>query len=476
MKNFKNLIGTFMLFVTVLLSAGQSFACDRSGLTLTGITPVPGGNYALHLRFCVGAGRTGNQSGADNDTYTFAFFLSPNAQFLSQPAQIVSPQTGHVYEDTTAGGDTLVYFSRNYFYGIYEPWACISSTCGGVQTVCHDITLVTDHLPDSLWMGGAEGAGNIGGGCSGSDMTVYPSGGICNVEANATVVQPVCAGSLGSISLNPTGGTPPYSFQWSTGATTPSLVGLAPGAYGVTIHDATGLCMKKTSVTVNAAAAFSVGLGIDRTVYLGYAPLGCTNLAAAMSGGLPPFAYQWSNGATTSSINACPTVATTYAVTVTDARGCVSTDAAIVNVVDVRCGSNLNKVLVCHNGSLICMSQAQAAAHVSHGDKLGSCTGKTAEPETGIVTEALELKMTAFPTPATDGLHFRVASPESGVMSLEIFDLKGQRVAVKAGISAEAGSHHELDMDVSQWIAGMYLARLSHSASGTQTLKFTVVK
>jgi len=40
--------------------------------------------------------------------------------------------------------------------------------------------------------------------------------------------------------VNPAGGAPPYSYSWSTGATTPTITGLASGAYGVTVTDANG--------------------------------------------------------------------------------------------------------------------------------------------------------------------------------------------------------------------------------------------
>ncbi|MBK9107646.1 MAG: hypothetical protein IPM92_04500 [Saprospiraceae bacterium] len=41
----------------------------------------------------------------------------------------------------------------------------------------------------------------------------------------------------GSISLDPTGGCPPYHFIWNTGHTTPAIHGLSPGRYCVTITD-----------------------------------------------------------------------------------------------------------------------------------------------------------------------------------------------------------------------------------------------
>lgn len=53
----------------------------------------------------------------------------------------------------------------------------------------------------------------------------------------------------GTASASTSGGTPDYSYQWSTGADTEKIVGLAPGLYTVTITDLQG-CTKTGTVTV----------------------------------------------------------------------------------------------------------------------------------------------------------------------------------------------------------------------------------
>ncbi|MCB0598849.1 MAG: hypothetical protein H6557_16110 [Lewinellaceae bacterium] len=67
----------------------------------------------------------------------------------------------------------------------------------------------------------------------------------------STTVSPEAAPGAGNgaINLTPNGGTPPYSYRWSTGATTQDLYSLIGGVYTVTVTDDNG-CAKTASATV----------------------------------------------------------------------------------------------------------------------------------------------------------------------------------------------------------------------------------
>ena len=74
----------------------------------------------------------------------------------------------------------------------------------------------------------------------------------------ATVTNVSCWGvNDGNISVPVYGGTPPYAYTWSNGATTPTNVGLAPGNYTLTVIDSLGSSASGT-YTITEPAALTV--------------------------------------------------------------------------------------------------------------------------------------------------------------------------------------------------------------------------
>lgn len=140
-----------------------------------------------------------------------------------------------------------------------------------------------------------------------------------NPSANASANQEICNGEAVLISVSPTGGTSPYTYNWSTGATTPSIL-VAPGTtttYFVTVTDAFGCASTVDDVVVTVNTNPVANAGLDQTICL------TESAMLTASGGV---SYSWSNGANTQSTTVTPDMNTTYTVTVTDANGCTDTD------------------------------------------------------------------------------------------------------------------------------------------------------
>jgi hypothetical protein len=82
------------------------------------------------------------------------------------------------------------------------------------------------------------------------------------LAVNPTPVNVTCYGSCnGSVSLTVTGGTPPYFYQWSNGASTQNISGLCSTTYSVTVTDS-HLCTVATSSSVGFPTIASPAEGI----------------------------------------------------------------------------------------------------------------------------------------------------------------------------------------------------------------------
>ncbi|MCC7465401.1 MAG: T9SS type A sorting domain-containing protein [Saprospiraceae bacterium] len=117
------------------------------------------------------------------------------------------------------------------------------------------------------------------------------------------------------------GGTPPYSIEWSNGNNQPCAQIGASGTVGVTVTDAGGC-----SYTGNQTIVIPEAMNITFSGLLNCT--GLENICAMVTGGTPPYAYQWSNG-TNAGCTSFPGGGL-ISLTVTDAAGCTKTATATV--------------------------------------------------------------------------------------------------------------------------------------------------
>jgi len=143
-----------------------------------------------------------------------------------------------------------------------------------------------------------------------------------------TVQSPACSFIGGSMTVTATGGTPPFAFLWSNGATGATIGNIPPGTYCVTVVD-NGGCAE------TACAVITQGSPISITGNVTNASCQSTSdgsISAVASGGTPPYAYTWNNGITTAVVTGLSTGE--YGITITDAQGCTQVQTFYV-------GSNL---------------------------------------------------------------------------------------------------------------------------------------
>ncbi|MBA0885308.1 SprB repeat-containing protein, partial [Flavobacterium sp. BBQ-18] len=133
-------------------------------------------------------------------------------------------------------------------------------------------------------------------------------------------------GSNGAASVNtPTGGTSPYTYNWTpgnpTGDGTTSVTGLSAGTWTCTVTDANSSAVAIT-FTITEPSAINTASGSQTNVLCN----GGTNGSASVSpsGGTPGYTYSWSPSGGTAA-TATGLASGSYTVTVTDANGCTAT-------------------------------------------------------------------------------------------------------------------------------------------------------
>lgn len=147
---------------------------------------------------------------------------------------------------------------------------------------------------------------------------------------NAT--PPSCAGQQsGSISIQVTGGNGAYSYSWSNGANTQNLTGIGNGDYAVTVTDGFGCTAVSDIGEVASPEVLSAGIHQNAPLCVGRDEN--TLEAYVVSGGLPPYTYNWStddSGAQLTNLSYGY-----YTVTITDANGCESIHSTSIDSVQV---------------------------------------------------------------------------------------------------------------------------------------------
>lgn len=129
-----------------------------------------------------------------------------------------------------------------------------------------------------------------------------------------------------TLTANPLGGIPDYSYNWSTAQSTQSIDVTEEDTYTVTVTDGND-CTASIDFVVDTTGLDS--LCADFTSYMDfiqYPPPLNDSLLAVVSGGTQPYSFIWSTGETDEQIFT-PTSGF-YLVTITDANGCIITTGA----------------------------------------------------------------------------------------------------------------------------------------------------
>ena len=158
----------------------------------------------------------------------------------------------------------------------------------------------------------------------------------CQVSDTAIIIQPADSISItythedvscfaehnGSISLNVTGGTEPYTYRWQTGQSKAELTDLRAYEYFVIVKDDNYCTAEEVIVVKQPEMRLTIRINPIHVNCLGEND---GKIYASIFGGTEPYTIEWNNGSTDTLLtNLSPGV---YTLKVTDSNGCKETQA-----------------------------------------------------------------------------------------------------------------------------------------------------
>ena len=205
--------------------------------------------------------------------------------------------------------------------------SCYAGTNGAIT-----LNVTGGNSPYSYLWNTSDSTQGVSGLIAGSYSVVVTDANNCQDSSSATITEPSIlvlsysstsvscnGGSDGGIDITVSGGTSPYSFNWSTSDTTEDITGISSGSYWVLITDANN-CELSDSITLSQAD--SLLLTLTTTLVDCYGDENGTG-TLSLTGGTPPYTYSWNDLNNQTTATATGLAVGNYQATVTDANGCV---------------------------------------------------------------------------------------------------------------------------------------------------------
>jgi hypothetical protein len=251
--------------------------------------------------------------------------------------------------------------------GMTTGTAVTNVLCFGGSTGAATVSISGGSAPYSYAWSGAQTTSVISGQNSGVRTVTVTDANACTTTAAVNITQPAsalstatnvsnvsCFGTAtGAASVTASGGTAPYSFLWSTAATTSVISAQTTGVRTVTVTDANA-CTTINSINITQPSALATSTAVTNVLCFGSASGAATVIA---SGGITPYSYSWSGGQTSSVING--QIAGVRTVTVTDANNCTSSNA--INITQPASGMTTGTAVT----NVLCFGGSTGAATVS---------------------------------------------------------------------------------------------------------------
>ncbi|PNQ73034.1 hypothetical protein C1T31_08550 [Hanstruepera neustonica] len=388
---------------TVTVSEGE--VSDSDSVTVT-VNPIPVANAGNDITITAGESTTLTATGGDTYQWNTG---------ATTPSITVNPSETTTYSVVVSSNGCT---SSDTVEVTVEPNVTVTANAGQDVSICENesTTLTASGGSSYQWSTGATTQSITVSPNSTTTYTVTVSEGEVSDSDSVTVtVNPIPVANAGndititageSTTLTATGGD---TYQWNTGATTPSIT-VNPSettTYSVVVSSNGCTSSDTVEVTVEPNVTVTANAGQDVSI--------CENESTTLtaSGGS---SYQWSTGATTQSITVSPNSTTTYTVTVSE--GDVSdSDSVIVTVNPIPVANAGNDVTI-ENGDSVVLEASGGTGYVWN-------TGETSSNITVSPTETTTYSVTVYMNgcSSTDSVTVHVIEPVNATVNDNNFEI-----------------------------------------------------
>lgn len=385
--------------------------------------------------------------------------------------------------------------------------ASSSPDCFGANTGSINTIVTGGNQPyQYLWSNGTSGTSQTGLAAGNYTFIVIDNAG-CQASAVITLTQPdpinislataptSCSGTpQGSVNATVSGGTQPYQYNWSNGSGGTVINNLSAGQYSLNIIDGNGCTANANAQVISPNGVVAFALAEDANCIGG----ADGSLEIIVTDGNPPYAYEWSNGATGAAA-ITNLIAGEYSCIITDATGCTFNISEMIeepsgnlpeiigfNIVDPFSiqtystspidGANYSWLVV---GGNILNGQGSNFIQVQWSDDTpasieliitnpNGCVGTLVldiQIGTSINETLSNMSWTLFPNPASQNIHLNLKGLNEKV-AFRILDMNGRQV--KNGfINEEINT-----IDLYALASGVYCIELSLSPNRIERQRF----
>ncbi len=327
---------------TYTVTGTDANTCSATASSTVTVNPLPvAGINPSAVAICAGVSTTLTASGGGNYVWSNA---ANTASITASPAATTNYAVSVTdANNCTATSSATVTVIPTMILALTQTQiACNGNADGAINLTANSgqspynflwNTGVTAEDPNSLTPGNYAVTVTDNAGCTATISTNITEPAALVLVSSST--HPTCLtnGNDGTITLNLSGGTLPYQFNWSNGAGTANLLNVAPGNYDVTVSDANN-CTAGAAFTLSYVYDFSVQASSSVTIKLGES----SQIEYLLTGNAGNYTAFWNPSSTLSCSDcvtaiAAPNVTTLYQIEVQNDAGCVASDTVRVSVI-----------------------------------------------------------------------------------------------------------------------------------------------